>query len=925
MAPLVNGYLRFVAYDEEDLTGSPLSELTDATEKSVLIEVDGAGAGEFNLNRISDQRQDCRPGRYIRVWRTDTIDETITGDPFFGFWVSESQNVVVSNDEYGGENYHRLGEGTIAVLADAIAWWESVDGGDAAVVDTEDDSWHWTEAMGAYAGGVMVRLLEEAQARGCFDFVSWDFDRTTDSNGDPWTSETAISDFRIPVGTDLLSVAGQLQPLGLTFVMDTDFVLHAYETATYGTDRSGSVSFERTVNLTEQVTHDQIAAPARSTVLVKGTRGDNGETAWVEADSVAGLAEVKRRKEGYIDAGSATGYTTLVKIGTDSIYQKLRLRRGPAALPVVDSGLVPFVDYFPGDTVNVNVPGTWNDEALRLTAIQLTDRETGDYDVLTVFDAGPSYQSKAALPPPQVLITPCCPDEPFVPEFEGGLCASATATGTYGPNLSATSAGTGNVFYIKPGFADPGLVPNPGYVGSWSFAAFNSGGVDYAGDCTGSTARLLVIGAGTMTIHTATYAGSSRTLTATLYHVVGSIPTADSSASASTGTDIVINVTNHAGAYCAHYVDVVDNGGTCGGKWGFAGFDWVSTDAALVTNAPTDGQQVNEATAGDGSTDTFQTNYPYYPGSLQVFVDGVLWGVDETDPTTGDFTFDSPPPNGAVIIIVYQAAGTTDTGAGNDPTPDPYTPTGGFSGDAVDVDITDAGGYYTATDVEAALQEIANGRYVTTTGGGKETYKSHSTMGSTETIDLADGNYHYGTLNADCTFTFSGSTTGKLCSFILELIEDGTGGWDPTWPGSVVWIGDTPTHDTTAGTTTFYVFHTRDNGTTWYGAQVGGSSVAALDDLTDVNAPSPSDGQVLTWDSTPGEWVAATPTVVADLDDLTDVVITSPASADRLRYNGSAWVNSAAVWVPVMVEDGATGLWYVAVTGDGDAVMTEVS
>src|SRR5690349_14255794 len=37
------------------------------------------------------------------------------------------------------------------------------------------------------------------------------------------------------------------------------------------------------------------------------------------------------------------------------------------------------------------------------------------------------------------------------------------------------------------------------------------------------------------------------------------------------------------------------------------------------------------------------------------------------------------------------------------------------------------------------------------------------------------------------------------------------------------------------------------------------SGVASLDDVPDVNAPSPSDGQVLTWDSTPGEWVAATP------------------------------------------------------------------
>lgn len=36
-----------------------------------------------------------------------------------------------------------------------------------------------------------------------------------------------------------------------------------------------------------------------------------------------------------------------------------------------------------------------------------------------------------------------------------------------------------------------------------------------------------------------------------------------------------------------------------------------------------------------------------------------------------------------------------------------------------------------------------------------------------------------------------------------------------------------------------------------------GGSIASLDDIGDVNAPTPSNGDVLTWDSTPGEWVAS--------------------------------------------------------------------
>lgn len=60
-------------------------------------------------------------------------------------------------------------------------------------------------------------------------------------------------------------------------------------------------------------------------------------------------------------------------------------------------------------------------------------------------------------------------------------------------------------------------------------------------------------------------------------------------------------------------------------------------------------------------------------------------------------------------------------------------------------------------------------------------------------------------------------------------------------------------------------------------------------------------------------------TAVSTLDDLTDVTITTPTSGDRLRYNGSLWVNSKFRWEPLCDPSGS-----VVLTGGGDPVMVEM-
>jgi hypothetical protein len=75
----------------------------------------------------------------------------------------------------------------------------------------------------------------------------------------------------------------------------------------------------------------------------------------------------------------------------------------------------------------------------------------------------------------------------------------------------------------------------------------------------------------------------------------------------------------------------------------------------------------------------------------------------------------------------------------------------------------------------------------------------------------------------------------------------------------------------------------------------GGAST--LDDLTDVNTPTPEDGQVLTWQGNPsgGEWVSAdVPTGGTHaLDDHTDVNASAPDDGQVLTWN-----NETTKWIP---------------------------
>ncbi len=90
-------------------------------------------------------------------------------------------------------------------------------------------------------------------------------------------------------------------------------------------------------------------------------------------------------------------------------------------------------------------------------------------------------------------------------------------------------------------------------------------------------------------------------------------------------------------------------------------------------------------------------------------------------------------------------------------------------------------------------------------------------------IDISYGNIFVLTMTADTTFTFTNPPpAAKFGSFMVILVQDGTGGWTSTWPATINWqYNVAPALPETASTYCKLVFGTWDSGTAYSGDLIG--------------------------------------------------------------------------------------------------------
>lgn len=135
--------------------------------------------------------------------------------------------------------------------------------------------------------------------------------------------------------------------------------------------------------------------------------------------------------------------------------------------------------------------------------------------------------------------------------------------------------------------------------------------------------------------------------------------------------------------------------------------------------------------------------------------------------------------------------------------------------DAGDIGIADAGGYFTGTDVEAALQELgASG-----VGGGGVANEYGTATISSGAIDLSDETVAVWlvTLNANITsITYPTALSGEVLSPVVIFTQDGTGGRTVTgWPTTTWESGSAPTINSAAGSVTSVPLLVLGNGTVY--------------------------------------------------------------------------------------------------------------
>lgn len=842
--------LTFYEYDDPPVGGTPVGSLTDADLEHFalrkVISTKGVHSAEVIVNRHDAAAALLVQGR----WMTVTIP-IIDADPIVAVRLGPRFETVLSEDEEAGEVVQIGGLGVLSQLQHARLLEEFYAPGQPCrgSCPSRPGEWSWLEGAGIAYGGIMVRGIEEGQGQpgAPLEHITITFDREDNSAGTAWPHIT--EEFRQSIGVDIGTLHDRIAEGGRLFLREhADLTVDgfsAYGQGTFGVDRTASTFATGKVLFSVD--------PDVFSNLLTGLEEEGGDEPYthVIVEGANGVYVTRTSpayssgpgKWGFVNYNDSDDTTLLEDVGDEFLARSgLRTQAREFEIAPGDDELnglyLPVKHFNEGDLASLDAAGIEEDVRIVAWRLELAS---------AVSDASDADAARSL----HIVV-----ETDAVNSEDGGEPGGIGAAG--GPGICCGPRAP------APGTAGtaPVVVSAAGTIGDLGGAA--SVLLDISSDEAGAAIYAAVIdtAGGTLAAqwqHNASDPGSRESMTlidsntvgsvrVSLYRLLNPTPTTsglsfvrftdsaaqerfvaywyltgvdqsdpDDAAVFSSGLGVTSSIGLGAGSS-----DLALN---AAGWWAnnqsgmanpTAGGGQTSDFASFVTRPP--GQPDGEGGAGHGANNPTWT----WSGAKTWLAGGIV--VHSADPgTTGDTT----EPIGE---DGEEAPGTSDIFAPLDHVHEhgSLTESNDYH-DADQISIDDAGAYFGSSTVEGALQELGagiTGDFLTPSDGEGHTVNTVAASGSTETLDLADGNLHDVTLTDDCEFTFAGATNGVGCVLQLQVRQPSSGGpYTVTWPASVLWPGGVaPTLSTDADALDAFTFRTIDGGTTWIADHFGGTS-----------------------------------------------------------------------------------------------------
>jgi hypothetical protein len=783
------------AYDIYPAANPLGSRLVRLTDQHLLrgtgwrIEYNGTGSGQIVINRWQPEctAVNFADGNHVRVVDT-VLNKTVAG-----FFLPRGTVTLLARTEKGGQNLTIQGPGTLAYLAKCILLARAyvAPGGGPGVGDRtnsprSDGLWHWPNN---YYLAVAQRLILEAQDPDRPDdplsALNIDWSYTTDSAGN--ASPQFVGDYTQPIGTNYIEVIADLIRLGETFRIKSDtFLMQAYN-AGYGTDRSsatfaaGKVRFAGGINIAADLSRTLQPTARVKELLVQGKSTDPADFVLVTdsgaPDGEAFLSYGVTDDPGALAAAGAKNIA-LRALQTDIARFPILLGATPLSGIYAPSWPGEGGHFYLGDTVTVHT-GTseldYDEQAFRVAAIEGELLDGGNdrvwvelgatfVDFSKPTDVAGGISSRGCNCPPLCFAGKACH------ELDSDL-ADATATNGDAENGAGTEWSGG----------------------TYSTAMRHAGARGYR-----------VAGATSATI---TYDFGAQVFQAGQRYVIDLWRRQTVDHDATTIRLGVPGVDDSAELYQGvpgdDPVDLWDESGT-----GADGQTWNRGRVCWTPLADRTGVRVSFEATSFGTSDFAVDDLRLYTAESDE-----LAGASTSAARCDHNHFHRDLPDLATsghpaAVVSYD---NTGSGSPEDDAQDEF--------DRLEALIAGLGtaiiSHHDLTDRDLLGEHP---QYVLTTDGGQEVISVHAASGSTETLDLADGNVQDVTLTANCALSLAGAVAGVACSMAILLRQDGTGSRLATWPASVQWVGGSaPTLQTAANAWDWVGLVTLDGGVTWFG------------------------------------------------------------------------------------------------------------